>query len=170
MGYEVKIRDSSAVIPTEHKATILQIWKTLNHPRFDSKKRGGSCIAGKMVEKWYSWMTPDYDKTCRTVESVLDMLGFEYEVLANGDVVIIGYDSKKGQETVFFNAVAHLVTGQISWLGEGAGDFDDDYVWDFDAIVDPLYHPDLFDQLVLNGIVQPNQTIRHNTAQYLTHE
>lgn len=118
MGYYVKIKKSNVVFPAKNLPTILQIWKDLNKPENDAKKNGGSYKGGECVEKWYSWMEKDYDKTCNSVEEVLYMLGFDTDTIDNGDVLITGYDSKTGQEDLFFEAVRDYITGTITWQGE----------------------------------------------------
>ena len=145
MGYYVQITESTTVIPNENKAKVLHIWKTLNNPKFNSKKRGGGYSGGKQVSYWYSWMTEDYDQTCNTVEEILSMLGFDQETLASGDILVTGYDNKMGQEQVFFDAIAHLVNGQMHWVGESG----EHWCWDFDPIIEPIYDETLFELLAL---------------------
>jgi hypothetical protein len=143
MGYYVRITKSTTVIPNEHRNEVVKLWKLLNHPKFDERKRGGSYQGGKKAKAWYSWMTEDYDQTCNTVEDVLDMLGFEHELSQDGSVQVTEYDNKTGQEDIFFNTVAHLITGEMYWIGED----DDRYKWNFDAITAPLYDPIMADVL-----------------------
>ena len=118
MGYYVKIVKSTCVIPNENKEEVLQIWKDLNKPENNHLKNGGSWKSGEQTAWWYSWMDADYDQTCHSVDDVLDQLGFDYGLSDNGDVAIGGYDSKSGQEDVFFEAVEHLLVGDIEWMGE----------------------------------------------------
>ena len=117
MGYYVNIKKSTAVIPANNKSTVLEIWKALNAPENNHLKRGGSFAGGEYTAKWFSWMPSDYDKTANSVEEILELLGFECTTLENGDVSI-GYDSKTGQEDLFFERVEFLLTGMISWYGE----------------------------------------------------
>jgi hypothetical protein len=125
MGYHVKIKNSTAVIPTEHKDEVLQIWKDLNRPENDDIKRGGAYREGTRHTAWYSWMPSDYDKTVNSVEEVLYELGFDTELDHEGNVLICEYDSKAGQEELFFKRVAHLIKGQILWEGEDGSN----WVW-----------------------------------------
>jgi hypothetical protein len=118
MGYNVQIKHSTAVIPAEHKDEVLQIWKDLNKPENNHLKRGGSWSKGEQNVWWYSWMPSNYDLTVTSVEDVLNELGFETELDHEGNVLICEYDSKRGQESLFFNRVAHLIKGQIMWEGE----------------------------------------------------
>jgi hypothetical protein len=97
-------------------------------------KYGGSWGGGgKRTSAWFSWMTADYDKTCTSVEEILDMLGFYYTVKDN-DIYITGYDSKTGQEDFFFQSISHLITGKICWIGED----DLEWNWLFDGSPTPL--------------------------------
>lgn len=127
MGYYVKIVESTCVIPNENKAEVLQIWKDLNNPENDCLKNGGSWKGGVKEKAWYSWMDADYDKTCHSVEDVLDQMGFDYGWQDNGDIAIGGYDNKTGQEDIFFENVSHLLTGNIQWQGENGEFWTDRY-------------------------------------------
>ena len=118
MGYYVRITKSTAIIPAENKATVLQIWKDLNKPENNHLKRGGSYTGGEKVKHWYSWMSENYDETCHSVEEILEQLGFESTLHDNGDVSIDDYDSKTGQEELFLKAVENLLIGEIQWVGE----------------------------------------------------
>lgn len=86
-------------------------------------KRGGG--GGKA---WYSWMPEDL-RTIPTVQDVFRELGFEVEVEGeSGDVLIGNYDSKMGQEEVFFAAAAPFIEdGEYEWKGED-GEF---WKWSF---------------------------------------
>lgn len=127
MGYYVQITNSSCVIDAVVKPQVYQIWCDLNHPRHNDQKNGGSWRDGKKAVFWYSWMDEHYDQTCKTAEDILNMLGFTYETLADFSLRITGYESKMGQEDVFFKAVAHLLTGEIAWRGED----NCEYTWTF---------------------------------------
>ena len=133
MGYDVRIIESSVVIRSEVQSQVFKIWCDLNHPQNDHLKHGGSWGDGKQHAAWFSWMTADYDKTCKTVEEILNMLGFDYTVKDN-DIYITGYDSKMGQEDFFFQSISHLITGKICWIGED----DLEWNWLFDGSPTPL--------------------------------
>jgi hypothetical protein len=133
MGYEVVITRSNAAIKAAHKPAVLQIWKDLNKPENDHLKNGGSYSQGGKTSSWYSWMDADYDTKCNSVEDVLGELGFSYEVMADGETVITGYDRKIGQEQLFFDAVAPFVSGSIDWEGEDGCDWTWNFDWNFDG-------------------------------------
>jgi hypothetical protein len=118
MGYFVKIVESTCRIPNEHRAAIMKIWKELNKPENNHLKTGGTFRGGRQTEFCYAWMDADYDKTCKTPEAILEMLGFDFDVQKSGDVLIKGYDNKTGAEELFFTRVNHLLTGMIKWKGE----------------------------------------------------
>lgn len=147
MGYYVNIVSSNAGIRPEVQPTVLAIWKAMNAPEFDSFKNGGSWGGGKQTAKWYSWMDEKYDQICHTVESVLDMLGFEYDVMADGEIIITNYDSKTGQEDLFFEAVKPYITGHITWEGEEG----EQWTWNFD---------DKNDEMATGSVVTVLATLR----------
>jgi hypothetical protein len=127
MGYEVKIVRSDLRIPAEKQPEVYLRWCKLNDPANDHLKGGGSYHGGVREHAWYSWMDEDYDKTCRTVGEILHQLGFEYTVGNGGDIFVTGYDSKTGQEELFFDRVSDLIDGSVEWEGEDGENF----TWNF---------------------------------------
>jgi hypothetical protein len=121
MGYCVTIKHSTATVPAKNRDEVLQIWKDLNKPENDHLKRGGAYRDGEKHTAWYSWMPANYHEAVESVEDVLTELGFETELGPFDEVLICNYDSKRGQEELFFKRVAHLMTGQIQWEGEDGG-------------------------------------------------
>jgi hypothetical protein len=128
MGYNVTIKHSTATIPAKNKDEVLQIWKDLNKPENDHLKRGGAYRDGEKHTAWYSWMPANYDEIAESVEDVLTALGFDTVIGPFDEVLICDYDSKRGQEELFFKRVAHLMTGEILWEGEDGGT----WVWRLD--------------------------------------
>lgn len=129
MGYYVTLEYSTAVIPAENKDEALRRWKELN--KKDDLKRGGSWGPDGKTEKWFSWMPPDFDtEPGITVEKILDYLGFTIAVNDNGDISIKYYDSKTGQEGLFFEAIADLLSeeSEMIWRGEDGNK----YRWTFE--------------------------------------
>ena len=119
MGYNVEIVKSTVFIPKEVQPNVLHAWKYINQPAFDNLKSGGAWTNRGKTKAWYSWMESNYDETCKSCEDILDALGFYYDVDDNGDILINGYDSKTGDESLFFVAVANLLPdGVIEWVGE----------------------------------------------------
>ena len=126
MGYNTRIKHSTAVIPSENRDEVLQIWKDLNKPENNHLKRGGGWSKGEQNAWWYSWMPANYDQTVTSVEDVLSELGFETALGPDGSVLICEYDSKRGHEQLFFQRVSHLIKGQILWEGEDGSE----WVWE----------------------------------------
>ena len=126
MGYHIQIEKANLVIKAEVQKQVLAIWKDLNSPKYDNQKRGGG--DGK---KWYSWMSEDYDKKCSTIDDVLEELRFDIQRMPNNDVKIVGFESKMGQEDVFFKAISHLIEPEqyLLWKGEDGSPF----AWSFDG-------------------------------------
>lgn len=120
MGYYVRLEYSTVKIPKANKDAVLARWKELNDPKYNKHKNGGSWTGGKQTSWNYSWMDTDYDKTCNTIEEILEMMGFGYHTHENGDVSVTSYDNKTGQEDIFFGHIADLIPdGQyIDWVGE----------------------------------------------------
>jgi hypothetical protein len=131
MGYVVKIEKSTAVIPNVNRTMILDTWKNLNAPENDHMKRGQSFSRSGGVEsvtKHYSWLPTHYDTTVKSIEDMLDLFEFSYEVdPITNDIAITGYEAKMGQEELFFQRVFDLLTGKIFWHGED----DSRWVWNF---------------------------------------
>lgn len=131
MGYYVQIVKSTLRIPAMNKDLVLATWKAMNLPKYDHLKQGGSY--GK-ESSWYSFMSPTYDAECNSCEDVLDQLGFAYDHSADGDILIVGYDSKMGQEELFFKAVEHYVRGSVTWVGDDG----DIFKWTLNPVRDFL--------------------------------
>ena len=90
-------------------------------------KRGGSSGGGEAPRFWYSWMPEDL-RTLPDTKSVFAELGFEVNDNENGDLLISCYDSKTGQEDVFFAAAAPFIEdGEYDWTGEDS----DFWRWQF---------------------------------------
>lgn len=120
MGFYVAIEDADFAIPETEE--VLQALKDAN-TKYDHAKHGGSYGNGERKEKWFSWMTSDYDKTVTSVKEVFDMLGFDThysDIDGKQHVVIDYYDSKIGQEDIFLYVVAPWVNNNsyIAWRGE----------------------------------------------------
>jgi hypothetical protein len=117
MGYYVRIVNSTARIPAANLDRAYQRMCALNHTH-DHVKRGGSWGGGKQTAKWFSWMDANYPETCADAQAVLEQLGFETQYNAQGDLLIMYYDSKTGQENLFLESIKNLATGSILWQGE----------------------------------------------------
>lgn len=121
MGYYVSINSSHWALPLEHEAAALQALKDLNKPENNHLKRGGSYTGGEKNAHWFSWMDADYDQKYHYVKDILEALGFEcFRDSQTGDLHILHYDGKIGQEELFLHALAPFVRDGsfIEWTGE----------------------------------------------------
>ena len=116
MGYYVTLMAADFTIPeTPEVLAAIHGMDT----RFHALKRGGVVGGDKPEEKWFSWM-PQLD-TLTSVQQVFEALGFDTEIdNETGNVGLIGYDSKTGQEDLFLSVVAPFVTdgSYTEWRGE----------------------------------------------------
>lgn len=117
MGYFVQITDSSARIPAANLQRAYEKMCALNVTH-DAQKRGGSYERGVQTARWFSWMDANYPETCKDAQAILEQLGFETEYAPNGDLLILGYDNKRGQEELFLLAIDEETIGTIRWVGE----------------------------------------------------
>lgn len=133
MGYYVEIINSTFKIPAENLPAAYEAMCALNND--NSQKRGGS-YGGGVAEaphfgahetRWFSWMPWNYPETCADAQDIFEELGFDTHVNGDGDLCIIGYYNKAGQEDLFLEAVTPLATGFIQWRGEDGYLWQDDY-------------------------------------------
>ena len=117
MGYYVEIIKSDAYIPKANLKSAYDKMCALNVTH-DNEKRGGSWSNGKQDQKWFSWMDANYPETCKDAKEVLEQLGFECDIDAEGNLHIHNYDSKTGQEDLFLEAIKYDTCGTIEWVGE----------------------------------------------------
>ncbi|QWY81365.1 hypothetical protein SEA_RIZWANA_68 [Arthrobacter phage Rizwana] len=135
MGYYVKTRGIDFTIPKEHLEAACKALKDLN--KRDDLKTGGSWgplrdaegnliydengkIKSGQTERWFAWMSADYDKTLHSAEEILKEVGFEVYDNGESGIELSGYDSKSGQEEHFVAALAPFVRegSYIEWEGE----------------------------------------------------
>lgn len=134
MGYYVNITQADFTIPAEHLDTAYKVMCELNRQHgLKNGGRFGGPVPAKPIDStsvsdrpdtWFSWMPWNYDEVFTTAEQILNELGFETIVLADGSLDIVGYDSKSGNEDYFLAVLAPIVTSQhekgphIVWHGE----------------------------------------------------
>lgn len=70
--------------------------------------------------KWYSWMSWNYDEICNSAQEILEMLGFDTQINGSG-LFLLGYDNKSGQENLFLAALAPYL---VSAYGNGVATID----------------------------------------------
>jgi hypothetical protein len=132
MGYYISIEESDFIIPKEHLDEAYKRMCELNVTH-DDKKTGGSWTKGQEPVKWFAWMDENYPETCKDTFEILIDLGFEIEN-PDGDINIVGYDSKMGQENLFLECVSEFVVSStnglkpyIIWRGEDSSTWKEVY-------------------------------------------
>lgn len=117
MGYFVVLKHSTMLIP--ERDDVLYRLKRINKA-WHSLKRGFTYPGN---QKWFSWMSENYDETVTSVKEVFEELRFE-TTYRNIDGVkyvdLLSFDSKQGQENLFLAAVSDCVKegSCIEFLGE----------------------------------------------------
>lgn len=124
MGDYVQTQSIDFTIPATNLPSAYAAMCLLNTTH-DDDKGGGSWGPNGKTEKWFSWMDANYPETCPDAEAIFTALGFEVEVADNGDLTLLGYDSKIGQENLFIDAAGKFANDgwEIVWEGE------DDLIW-----------------------------------------
>lgn len=117
MGYYVRIAKSTAFVPAKNLDRVYDIMCSLNETH-DHKKRGGSWSDTKRTGKWFSCMDENYPETCKDAQAILDRLGFETEYDDVGNLHLVAYDNKMGQEDLFLKSICTNAIGKIDWIGE----------------------------------------------------
>ena len=126
MGYFVK-GSGAITIEKQHHEELYEELMALNYLP-DTEKRGGSYANGKRTAAWFSWMPADLTEL-PTVADVFKRLGFDSHTDAEGNLDLLAYDSKQGQEELFMQTAAPFVKDRsvFQWWGEdGAG-----WYWEF---------------------------------------
>lgn len=127
MGYNVRTIKSTAHIPAANLDTAYQAMCALNTTHHN-QKRGGSWSGGQETGRWFSWMDENYPDTCQDAQAILEQLGFETQYADNGDLLLVSYDSKTGQEDLFLEAIQNLALGRIHWLGEDGNTYTTEFL------------------------------------------
>lgn len=111
MGYYATLDFSSVKIPLSAEKDALEAVYRLDKAAHHLKQ-GGSYGPGKPETKWFSWMPEDL-RTLTTLEDLLQTLGFRTHE-SDGAIHVDGYDSKVGQEDLFFFALAPFIESNHS--------------------------------------------------------
>lgn len=127
MGYFVSITDAQFLIKKKNLIHAYKAMCALNN--IDSLKGGGSWRDGEKTERWFAWMPKDYPDQYKTAQEILENLGFDCQLLTDGDLIITGYDSKVGDEALFIDACSQFVEdgSYMTWQGE-SGEY---FQWQF---------------------------------------
>jgi hypothetical protein len=132
MGYYVDITESNIFISKDKLQDCYEAMCKLND--IDDKKSGGGYTSEGLncnsprpegmnyhPAKWFSWMDANYPEKCKNMEDILHELGFEnirYD--ENGNLIDLSYNSKIGDEELFFESMARFIYpgSYINWRGE----------------------------------------------------
>ena len=111
MGYYATLDYSSVKIPLSAEKDALEAVYRLDKAAHHLKQ-GGSHGPNRPDVKWFSWMPEDL-RTLTTLEDLLQTLGFRTHE-SDGAIHVDGYDSKVGQEDLFFFALAPFIESNYS--------------------------------------------------------
>lgn len=117
MGYYVSGYSEDFRLKAGQDKAIMDQMRELN--KRDDLKQGGSYGPNGAREYWFSWMNnADFDTN--DIANFLEAVGFDYEKDENGDIIHLTYDSKIGQEDLFFAVMAPFIENgsKIHWRGE----------------------------------------------------
>lgn len=106
MGYYATLDFSSVRIPLAKEKEALEAVYRLDTAAHHLKQ-GGSFGGPDGEKKWFSWMPEDL-RQITTLEDLLQTLGFTTHE-SNGYICVDRYDSKVGQEDLFFFALAPFI-------------------------------------------------------------
>ena len=132
MGYYVNTVDHNILLRKQDMDKAYKAMCDLNQ-RDDLKSGGtwgGDGVSAKDPRpegldyhpaKWFSWMDANYPEKCKNMEDILHELGFEnirYD--ENGKLIDLSYNSKIGDEELFFESMARFIYpgSYINWRGE----------------------------------------------------
>lgn len=114
MGYYVNIVSSDIFVDKNDFEKLYNKLCELND--YHELKRGGSFggnqdnIEGERYprDKWFSWMPYNYPETCKTMQEILILVGFELEFDNDGNLIGLGYNDKTGNEEYFLTCFIGL--------------------------------------------------------------
>lgn len=120
MGYCISVMNSDFTILAEHLDAAYAEACALNRDP-SAEKHGGRSDGGARVESWFSWVSSNYDETCKDMFEV--MAEWRYYCIADvaGNLVMDHFTGEKlGSEDQLFNRIApYVVSGSfIEYLGE----------------------------------------------------
>lgn len=132
MGYYVESIDSSFFLHRDHFEDVYKKMCELNN--YDELKRGG---CGPNAEwdktkdkynpnKWFSWMPHDYPDTTEYLFDVLNLIGFDWKLDDDGNMIDLYYpQNKTGNEDYFLSCFAGYVKDSsfIVFKGEEYEDY-----------------------------------------------
>jgi hypothetical protein len=136
MGYFVNITDQNFFVSKDNFDAAYKAMCALNDR--DDLKRGGSW-GGDGINadsprpegmtyhpaRWFSWMPANYPEVCKDFLSILKEMGFDTDLDADGNLILVHYDNKTGAEDHFFSVIAPFVKDGsfIEWRGEDGAEW-----------------------------------------------
>lgn len=129
MGYYIEIIDSDAYVPADKIEAACRGMEPMMQPEHVAEHgQGGSWGGGERKEVWYSWVDT---QNCidllanNDLSGFLEHWGFDTDTDVDGNLCIIGYNRKAGQEDyMLINLSPFIASGtSIKWRGE------DGYMW-----------------------------------------
>lgn len=137
MGYYVDIQscyspNDIVIKESNYEAAYKALCELNTNPEYDVIKGGGSY--GGDIDKgqsrpdnlnyhparWFSWMAADYHDKCKTLQEVLQMIGFDVSEKEGVGITFLGYSNKTGDEDKFLCVLAPFIENgvEIVWIGE----------------------------------------------------
>jgi len=119
MGYYITA-EGTIEMPRSLESEALHALKMLNYDH--EQKRAGAFpkTDDPFYSYRYSWMPERWHDTVKSVQDVLELVGFHVEKqrFSGLDVYTLTYDSKTGQEDVFLNCLAGYAQVEVEVVGE----------------------------------------------------
>lgn len=146
MGYYITLTEANASIKKEHANDVIRAWAELNQLNMlksagVNRKSAITGVYGK-AESWFSWMsnwTPShddfFDTEPKTLEVIKTLQELSFEVENTEETInIVGYDSKIGQEKLFFIAIAKYLEDDFHIYFEGEDE--EVFSWDKKSLME----------------------------------
>lgn len=114
-----KLDDAYVALVELNKREELKIGGRYGGGIHDEKPADSTSVAAS-PHRWFSWMEWNYDEVCSTAREIFEQVGFDVEETPDGDLELLYFDNKSGDEEHFVNAVAPFVTEGcvMEWSGE----------------------------------------------------
>lgn len=118
------------MMKVENMEAALERFKSvmLEESFFERNAKGGSFAGGKCVERWYSWTDTNTLRNATSIIDVLEEFGFHCQTDADGNLMLMDYDSKVGQEDILLEVLAPYWEpgSNIEWRGEDGSLWEND--------------------------------------------
>lgn len=137
MGYYVESMDCSMFLSKDHFDDVYKKMCELND--YDDLKRGGRGPDADWDKsqdrynpnKWFSWMPHNYPEITENIFDVLQLVGFDWTLDADGNMTNLFYPmNKTGNEDYFLSCFAGFIEDDSCILFKGE-EYDDYYRFTF---------------------------------------